>query len=183
MAFTDEEREQLAAMAIALREQDNAWTHEPIFMVQRHCRTYGFDPAYSDNPVFVTNDEFHEVTIDPAGDDPYTCPHCEEPLTKDAVDDECCQACDELFDVGDDLCLTKTAFQDTWENVQPFFTRAGAEEYLRINGHNLRGKEPPRIYVEGSTRNAEWRLIRKLLGEASIMANPQPDAVVSGGSE
>jgi len=57
----------------------------------------------------------------------------------------------------------KTAYQDTWENVQPFFTRKGAEEYLRINGHNLQGKEPPRIYVESAFRNAEWQMIRQKL--------------------
>lgn len=47
--------------------------------------------------------------------------------------------------------------------MQPFFTRAGAEHYLEINGHNLRGPEPLRIFVESAYRNAEWQAIRALL--------------------
>lgn len=43
---------------------------------------------------------------------------------------------------------------------QPFFTEAAAKQYLKINGHNIRR---PRIYADGSYRNAEFQLIRSLL--------------------
>jgi hypothetical protein len=155
----DELQKQLVAMAKEIHAQDNTATREPIFMVQRHRRTYGFDPAYSDNPVYI-DEEHHEV------DDfsEYHCPNpeCDAVMTRADVDDEVCSHCDQVLNLGN-WCLTRTAYQDSWENVQPFFTRKGAEEYLRINGHRLRGKEPPRIYVESAYRNAEWAAIRKML--------------------
>ena len=164
----DELQKQLVAMAKEIHTQDNAGTHEPIYMVQRHRRTYGFDPAYSDKPVFI-NEDSCDVAIDVDDPDPYMCPNeeCSKPLNFQSMCDECCDKCDESFDLGD-FCLTKTAYQDTWENVQPFFTRKGAEEYLRINGHNLRGKEEPRIYVESAYRNAEWIAIRKMLARLNL---------------
>lgn len=49
---------------------------------------------------------------------------------------------------------------DTWVNVQPFFTEAGAKSYLECNGHNLK---EPRIYVESGWRNEEWQAVRNFL--------------------
>lgn len=205
--------EKLLSMAREIASQDNAATHAPIFMVQRHKRTYGFDPAYSeDHTVYLTQDDYYEVDtslaptcpkckhiwtkadvesltqfdcskckeklsaeertqIDRDYEECLKCPTCENPLTRTDLDDESCHVCEEdpnckkypHFDLSDDLGLTRTAYQDSWENVQPFFTRKGAEEYLRINGHNLEGKEKPRIYVESAYRNAEWIAIRQML--------------------
>ena len=155
-------QEQLRVIAKEIHTQDNAITHEPIFMVQRHRRTYGFDPAYSDKHVYV-DEEYNEVT----DFSDYLCPECSKPLAVEDMDDEACTTCNADLDLGN-WCLTKTAYQDTWENVQPFFTRKGAEEYLRINGHNLDGKEKPRIYVESAYRNAEWIAIRKMLARLNL---------------
>jgi uncharacterized C2H2 Zn-finger protein len=210
--MTDDLQKQLVAMAKEIHTQNNRITHEPIFMVQRHRRTYGFDPSYTDNPVYLTQDDHDEVDpervpkcpkcavvytkaqtdeteqsfsegcpackveltedeqkkIKRISDDCLRCPKCEEPLNKDDLDDENCHSCDESFDLGEDLYLYKTAFQDTWENVQPFFTEKGAEEYLRINGHNIRGREEPRIYVESAFRNAEWQAIREMLARLNL---------------
>jgi hypothetical protein len=166
-------REEVKRISRLLSSQDNACTHEPVFMVQRHRRTYGFDPAYSDNPVYV-NEDGREVTVDPKDPDTYRCPneeHCNEPVSAEDMEEECCSHCGVSFDLGD-WCLTRTAYQDTWENVMPFFTREGAEEYLRINGHNLQGQEPPRIYVESGYRNAEWQAIRNFLLEMSKREEP-----------
>lgn len=192
-------------MASVIAHQDNAYTADPIFVVQRHRRVYGFDPAYSDRVVYLTNDDYVEVDLStaprcPRCQHPYTvaqinndagiatcpgcsaslsndeckkimrdyedalkCPKCEEPLSADEVECEHCDKCDSSFDLGDDLWLTKTAYRDSWENAQSFFTRQGAEDYLRINGHNLQGHEPPRIYVDSAFRNAEWQAVRALL--------------------
>lgn len=165
-------REFLLAMAREIHTQDNALTHEPIFIVQRHRRTYGFDPAYTDKPVYL-DEEYNEVdlvTYDPNG---YECPSCCEKLGLDDMNDECCTHCGKVLDLGN-YCLTKTAYQDTWENVQPFFTRKGAEEYLRANKHNLTGKEPPRVYVDSAFRNAEWQAIRKMLSELVLVTPDEP---------
>lgn len=132
-------------------------TGEPIFWVQRHRRVYGLDPAYSDRIVWLENDDYCEISD--FGE--HRCPHCDKALSRGEFDDDECLCCQASF--VDDLHVTHTAYQDTWDNVQPFFTRTGAEEYLRINGHNLRGKEEARIYVEYAFRNAEWQAVRKLL--------------------
>ncbi len=150
---------ELERIAHQLRVQDNAGTHSPIFMVQRHRRTYGFDPAYSNKAVYV-DEEHHEVDFTTY--DEYECPSCGERLGLADMDDECCTHCGKGLDLGD-YCLTRTAYQDTWENVQPFFTREGAENYLRVNGHNIKGLEEPRIYVASASRNAEWEALRQAL--------------------
>lgn len=155
----------LTRMASDLTSQDNAATHHPIFVVQRHRRVYGFDPAYSDDQaVWLENDDY--VEISDFGE--YSCPHCEKKLTRGEFDDDECLGCQAGF--VDDLHVTHTAYQDSWESVQPFFTRAGAEEYLRVNGHNLQGKEPPRIYVDSAFRNSEWQALRALLLSGHVVA-------------
>jgi hypothetical protein len=195
----DELQKQLVAIAKEIHTQDNACTHEPIFMVQRHRRTYGFDASYSDdNTVYVTSDDYGEVSLEERKEE-YAAAMEDEDTDDDEKDigietyEEWLKFYDKRHDDTDeekrmryasfvesckeqhfeDWCdenenYTKTAYQDSWENVQPFFTRKGAEEYLRINGHNLEGKEKPRIYVESAYRNAEWIAIRKMLARLNL---------------
>lgn len=40
------------------------------------------------------------------------------------------------------------------------FTRKGCEDYIALNGHNLKS---PRIYVESGYRNREWEQLRELV--------------------
>lgn len=54
----------------------------------------------------------------------------------------------------------EVGYVDTWETVQSFFTRQGADWYIEKNRHNL---EEPRIYVDSAHRNEEWQLIREYL--------------------
>lgn len=232
--MSEEIQQRLLKMAKEIVSQDNAFTHEPIFMVQRHRRTYGFDTAYTDDYVYVTSDDYGEVSLeerrreydeamadeDTDADDkdvgvtprdkwlessyPHTIKHMkymdymrafyagqadgtvlsyklknndEWSKTYDPAEADTEELRDKLYAAHVERCkedhfkdwcdenenYTKTAFQDTWENVQPFFTRAGAEEYLQRNGHNLRGREEPRIYVDSAFRNAEWQTIREML--------------------
>jgi len=137
----------IGEMAENINKQDNECTADPIFMVQQRNRVYGFDPDYSGDAVYV-NDEGVEMSLEER-DEEYS-----------EATDRC--AFDEYADF-EDWCeenYTYTAYQDFWDNVQPFFTRAGAEEYIRRNGHNL---SHPRIYVDSAFRNAEWQAIRQLL--------------------
>lgn len=147
----------LTRMSSAISAQDSAGTAHPIFMVQRSRRVYGFDPDYADGSGVWLDDEGNEVR-----DWDFMCPSCQRPLTKASFRDERCEDCGGVFDPGY-FSVTHTAYQDFWENVQPFFTRQGAEEYLCINGHNLQGERPPRIYIESAFRNAEWQAVRGVL--------------------
>jgi hypothetical protein len=144
--------EELAAIGDALSAQDNRCTSLPVFMVQRHRRTYGFDPQYtedcvawlySDECVEVTDEEFErlEAKWDESGDEPDG--------------------------------YTRTAYQDTWGNVMPFFTEQAAQRYIKENGHNL---SSPRVYVESGYRNHEWNTIRKACIEASRALSTPPAA-------
>lgn len=184
----------IARMRADIKTQNNNDTHEPIFMVQRHVRTTGFDTSYSDEHVYLDREDYGEVSLeerkqayaeamaDPDVDDDAKDididqyekwlelyyrrkdDHTEEDrqktyaswveMLKEQHFEDWCE--------GNDAWI-KTAYKDSWENVQPFFTRAGAEEYLRVNGHNLRGTKDARIYVDSAFRNAEWQAIRALL--------------------
>lgn len=141
MKLTDDERDFLVDMGLALAGQDNACTADPIFLVQRCRRVYGIDTDYTDATTWI-DDEAIEFAPDPSDPDRPTEP-----------DDEW------LEDHG----YTLVGYHDQWENVQPFFTRRGAERYLYRNGHNLRGPEPPRVYVDSAYRNREWQAVRSLL--------------------
>lgn len=120
-----------------LREQDNRITSNPIFMVQRKERTYGFDMNYSDDHIWLDR-----------GDEIYDEELIAELNRKDENYDDI------------DSRYYKCYYRDDWINVQPFFTEVAANQYLDINAHNLDGRENCRIYVESGYRNEEWRIIR-----------------------
>jgi len=159
----------LQAMASRILTQDNRITADPIFVVQRRIRTYGMEDGYSDNYTFLDRDDYTPVYF---GEDEYYCPECggipeesEEPepvkLTREEFDDETCSLCEGYLDL-DQLGVVKVSYKDHWEHHMPFFTEVGAEDYLKINGHNL-GKT--RIYVKSAFRNAEWNTMRSMLIE------------------
>lgn len=130
----DELREQL-------KTQDNLATSSPIFVVQQRRRVYGFDPNYGTEDI--------TVWLDSTGD--YTEADPEEHARLEA----------EYESTGEEPDgWTRTCYQDTWEYVQPFFTRKAAEGYIQENRHNLRD---PRVYVESGYRNHEWEFLRELL--------------------
>lgn len=174
--MTDDNHKLLLAMAREIKTQDNAHTQDPVFCVQQHKRVYGFDSAYSDNSVFIDH-ESNEVT----DFSDLQCPECSKQIDVKDLDDEQCATCLASLDLGN-WCLTRTAYKDTWETVQSFFTRAGAEEYLRINGHNLQSEEPPRIWVESAFRNSEWQAIRTMLMQMAVPSDEtQPPFEVKDG--
>lgn len=140
--------EEFFAIAENLRTQDNAITADPIFMVQRLERTYGFDSAYCENWM-LHDGEGEEYLTDEIKSD----------WEAWDWDDISCDQFKEKHGVPPGG-LEKVHYRDTWVNVMPFFTRFGAEAYLKINGHNL-GKT--RIYVESAYRNQEWIMIREWL--------------------
>lgn len=129
-----------------INTQDNRMTSHPIFLVQQKVRTTGFDPGYSDN------DQLCWI-----GDD-------------GEVDEETSKKLFETYEKGGSISelYTLTGFVDTWEFVTCCFTKAGAEEYIRVNGHNL---TEPRIYVASGWRNEEWIAVRYFLKSLESMGD------------
>lgn len=117
----------LRDIATQVATQDNLATEGPIYLVQQRRRIYGMDPDYSDNMVWI-DEENNEITAK------------------------------EARAAGD--AATHTAYLDIWETVQPFFTMAGAKAYIEANRHRM---TDPRVYVDGSYRNVEWKAMRALL--------------------
>jgi hypothetical protein len=124
-----------------IRTQDNRFTADPIFLVQeRHCY-YGVDVQYDPPIAWLYEDESVEVAEDLAKSLETAYQHGEkEP---------------------DGYC--RVGYHETWEFVQPFFTEAAAELYIKQNGHRHRGSL--RTYVDCAFRNYEWQTVRKYLME------------------
>lgn len=124
-----------------LRDQDNRATHLPVFCVQQRRRIYGMDPAYADPDKIVWIDDLND---------------CAE------VEQEKAAALEAAWEkTGEEPSdYTRTAYVDVWDFVTACFTEKGAEDYLRLNGHNL---TEPRIYVESAHRNHEWEVVRDFL--------------------
>jgi len=135
-------------IAANLHTQDNRITANPIFMVQVKVRERGDgdngDPHYWVNYDWDQVDDSIGALLDAAEEDySETFIDPEEPDSPRRVEE-----------------YTKVHYLDVYHHHMPFFTEAGAQEYIRINGHNLR---EPRIYVESGYRNAEWEAVRAFL--------------------
>lgn len=122
----------LLAIAGQLHSQDNLGTASPMFCVQRRNRIVGIDTDYCEGRCWL--DGANEETI--YDDDPIFT----EPPSGGEWDEY--------------------GYKDVWETFMACFTRKGAEDYLRANGHNL-GKV--RIYVESFYRCAEMIGLRDWL--------------------
>ncbi len=137
----------IADIAAALSTQDNECTANPQFVVQKHERIWGLGFDCTEDYAWISVVDFERQEAD-------------EKTTKklDALHDESYD--DELELNDDDGCTVKwerVGYRDQWVFVTACMTRAGCEEYLRLNGHNL-GKT--RIMVEVETRNKEWEALR-----------------------
>lgn len=129
----------LNEVAKELRTQDNLTTSDPIFMVQEEIKEFGIDQDYGeDGHVWVDECDGEEAEVEDVK-------RCELAITNF-----------ERIPNG----FRRVGYRTRWENRQPFFTRKGAEEHLRVNGHNY---QKTRIYVECAFRNAEWQAIREIL--------------------
>jgi hypothetical protein len=122
---------QLASIGYQLRTQDNRITQNPMFCVQEKRRFVGLDSAYSENRCW--HDSANQITV---------------------YDD------DEDFKEPEGNEWDEFGYIDQWFTVMVAFTEAGCEEYLRLNGHNLK---EPRIYVESFNRCPEMIAIRDAL--------------------
>lgn len=137
----------LPTIAANLRTQDNRMTSRPIFLVQQKQRIHGLEE--SDQYLWI--DECGEEVDDQMA----IALDCADQDNQDTVLDP--DNPDRQLDMAD---YRKSYYRDEYQFVQPFFTEHGAQEYLKINSHNLR---EPRIYVECGYRNEEWEMVRQHL--------------------
>jgi len=134
-------------MGQQLRTQDDACTRDPIFVVQQRKRIYGMDGDYVDQFAWITDDA-----------------DCDEADIEEAAKLEAKYESDE-----ETPGWMRVAYHDTWEFVQPFFTRAAAEAFIARNAHRL---TDPRVYVDSAYRNPEWQAVREHL---MVLASAPPN--------
>jgi len=154
---------------IADDQSNDHCTAYPIFMVQRKRRTWGIDPAYTENFTWFHGDDSDELYgADLLAAERFYRSHCIAPkYISDGIAYGPGHSSADFGDCDYYSHLRRVGYVDTWENEQPFFTRAGAERYIKENGHNLR---EPRIYVECAFRNREWQAMREHLQRIAVAA-------------
>ncbi len=134
--------EGLLRLGEQLRTQHNDCTAEPMFLVERLVRDYGFDPQWSDDDiVWLSTDGDH-----------------------DEADPEVATRLTEQYDLNcepDQDGYTRTAYRERWEFRSAFLTRLAAETYIEQNRHRYR--EPLRVMTDSGYRNPEWIELRAAL--------------------
>lgn len=141
----------LAEIGARLRTQDNRITQDPIFLVERKVRDYGYDSEYAD--------EYHWVDFD--GD-------------WVVADEDESDRLDEVAEAGDSTGRwEKIYYKERWEFVQPFLTEVAAQHYIDQNSHNL---GETRIWGASGHRNWELIELRKFLSHYDV--KPLNDAEV-----
>lgn len=132
----EEALKRLGELGEMMLQQDNFCTDQPLFAVQVERTEYGLEDDYAEGFAYF-NQSGEEVS------------HDYEARGQDDEDDE-----------GGPREVRRVGIRPRWEIDQIFLTSAGAEEYIRINGHNL-GKT--RVYAIGSFRNGDMRDVRNAL--------------------
>lgn len=137
----------LAHIRQLLLTQDNAGTSDPVFVVERKVREYGYDGDYHDATACWVNSEM-ELTLSKGVDESN-----EYRLKFEHIEHRHSVS-------GAPEGWTRTHYVDRWEYVQPFLTREGAEAFIADNKHNL---GECRVYVGSAHGNPEWKAVRALL--------------------
>lgn len=135
-----------------LRTQDNRITDQPMFIVQQRRRITGLDTDFCENIVWLhSEDEYSEADKE----------------KRNSLEAE-------YQETGRQPAgWLRAGYSDELEFVTACFTEQGCKDYLARDGHNL---NEPRIYADGSYRNAEFRTVRNWLMSLAVHAQ-QPAAV------
>ena len=132
--------ENIRKIAELIKTQDNRITDQPIFIVQRERRDYGYDSGWADDYVWCNIADSEECIE-------------EEDEQYEVLNNQ-----DENGEIDSDWY--RCYYKKRWEYVTACFTEQGCKDYIAANGHNL-GKT--RIYADGSYRNFEFREVRDFL--------------------
>ena len=128
---------QIGARIVEDNRVNDHCTADPIFVVQQKKRIYGMDPSIDDIESFWSpEDDLFEVE---------ESAEFEKRFQEDGFEP---------------AGYRRICYIDTWEFVQPFFTKAAAERYIEENRHRMKD---PRVYVDSAYRNKEWQAVRSLL--------------------
>lgn len=129
----------LNAIQHELNTQDNAITADPLFCVYQKRRICGMDPDYSEQYVWVHVDSDYAEADE------------KQTKTLDRYEKRTGEALNGW---------RKVYYYESNQFVTACLTRKGCEEFLRVNGHNLR---QPFIYVQTLWRNEEMKDLRNAL--------------------
>lgn len=135
-----------------LTTQDNAFTSDPIFVVQQKRVRFGMDMDYCEHFAWVDSEGEREIRDDTTD--------AEDQATLALLEKAYNAEIDWPDELGDEELWTRTGYDVQWEFVQPFLTRAAAEQFRADQAHNL-GES--RVYVESGYNNPEWKLLRQLV--------------------
>lgn len=112
-----------------LLTQDNAWTADPLFIVQQKRQIWGIDESY----------------------DPKIAWRCDDAVYTEGSREF--RILQKMEDRGKEIeGYEKVGYIEIWEFVTACLTEQGCKDYLAVNGHNLHS---PRIYVSSAYRNRE----------------------------
>lgn len=158
--------EGLVATGRAMATQDGQCTRDPIYLVQKKERLYGFDTNYSagSGDVVWLDDDGEEVGAE------------EHKALESAYDESLGEEPDRR---------TRTGYADRWEFVTCCFTDAAARAFIEANKHRHTGEM--RVFVDTLYRNDEMMAVREhllALAAAQPTANtPEPAPNAGGGLE
>jgi hypothetical protein len=148
----------LSRISDSILTQDPECTGDPVFQVRVRRRITGMDTDYAD--------EDQIVWIDSPND------HCLADAEEFARLEAAYQ---DDGTIPEDWIRTGFILQE--EVVTECFTRQGCEDYLRVNGHNLRSRDivgAPFIYVDSLYRNAEMIAVREALMQLGPLLRDLP---------
>jgi len=151
--LTEKDKAVIKQLNLSFANDDNCHTANPIYEVRSKIKVYGYDEDYASDFVWVNED----------GDIFYGYEDIKEYFEDNdfLYDIKIFDNYLELEDKLEHLEIRKVFYKEIETTHQSFFTRSGAEDYIKINGHNIQGK--PYIYVESLYRNHEMQAIKEIL--------------------
>ncbi|WP_428383732.1 hypothetical protein [Nevskia ramosa] len=120
---------------LADREQNDHCTADPMFVVQKKRRIYGFDTSYCTRTVWLDSE----------------CESTEVPAKRARV-------LDRRDDRGDKIPprYERTGYIDEWEHVTTYLTSEAAHAYCEAKAY----EGELRVYVDSGCRNHEWKAMQ-----------------------
>lgn len=148
--------------------QNDHCTADPIFVVQQRKRIYGIEMDYDPQIVWLHGDEYTELGPEQSAIAEEYFGECgrgpafiADGVAYGALHEADPNAAMDAVEAPDYVSnLRRLGYIDIWEFVQPFFTRQGAEAYIKSQAHRL---TDPRVYVASAYRNPEWQGVREWL--------------------
>ena len=112
--------------------ENNRCTDQPMFILQKKVRDWGYSSGHEEGYKWVNSDDYEDEANE------------EKAAELEALDDAC-------EGTGP---WEKCYYRDRWEFVTACFTEQGCKDYIEADGHN---HGELRIYAEGSFRNNGFR--------------------------